>query len=87
MTNFAYVTFSRPLVTSDVTDEDFDRVLYLYFGFGPFYANYTIGDPGLNRWISSDPIQFDCDINCKCTPQPICATVCVLWMLKLQAIL
>ena len=78
--NLAVVTFSRPLVTSDVNDEDFDRVLFLYFGFGPFHANSSnpIGDPGLNRWISNDPIQFDCNINCKSTLQPCSAAACIL---------
>ena len=61
-TNFAIVNFSRPLVTSDDDDEDLDRALYLSFSFGPFNASSPdpIGDPGLNRFISGNPIQFDC---------------------------
>ena len=68
-TNFAIVNFSRPLVTSDDDDEDLDRPLYLSFGYGLFDVNSSIPivDPGANRWISRNPIQFGCNSTCKST--------------------
>ena len=65
-TSYAYVAFSRPLVTSDVNDADLSRPLYLHFGFSPFNASSPspVSDSGANRWISNDLIQFDCSLDC-----------------------
>ena len=79
-TSYAYVAFSRPLVTSDVNDADLSRPLYLHFGFGPFNASSPIpvSDPGANRWVSTSPIQFDCDSNRKSTLQQCSTAVCIV---------
>lgn len=76
-TNIAYVTFSRPLNTSDVDDVDLDSPLYLHFGYSA--ANImNISDPRTNIWTSRSPIQFDCSRDCKHTVQPCSAAVCVV---------
>ena len=57
-TNITYVTFSRPLDTSDVDDVVLDRPLYLHFGYSPDMA---INSSRTSRWTSRSPIQFDCN--------------------------
>lgn len=61
-TSLVYVTFRRPLETSD--DADLDRPWYLYYAYGPFDASSPlspIGPPGPNLWVSTDRIRFDCE--------------------------
>ena len=68
-TNFAFVNFIRPLVTSDESDDDLDRPLYMTFSYGPFLVNspLPIGPPNGTIWLSGNPIQFDCSSTCKST--------------------
>ena len=58
-TNFAYVTFSRPLNALDVNDVVLDSPLYLHFGYSPI-SIVNISSPLTNIWTSRSPIQFDC---------------------------
>ena len=74
-TNITYVTFTRPLDTSDVDDVVLDRPLYLHFGYSP---DMDINSPRTSRWTSRSPIQFDCNRDGKNTLQPCCAVVCIV---------
>ena len=61
-TSYVYVSFARPLETSD--DVDLDYPWYLYYAYGPFDSTSTtgpVGDPGSNLWVSAERIQFDCE--------------------------
>ena len=60
-TNFAYVTFTRPLDTSDVDDVVLDRPLYLHFGYNPLTTIMDFNSPVTSKWTSRSPIQFDCN--------------------------
>ena len=56
-------TFSRPLITGDVDDDDaLDVPLYLQYAYGNITnaSLNQIGDPGDNRWISRHQLSFDC---------------------------
>ena len=56
-------TFSRPLITGDVDDDDaLDVPLYLQYAYGNITnaSLNQIGDPGDNRWISRHRLSFDC---------------------------
>ena len=56
------VTFSRPLVTGDVDDDDLTVPRYLQYAYGDIInaSLNLIDDPGNNRWISRQQISFDC---------------------------
>lgn len=60
-TSLVYVTFTRPLETSD--DEDLDRPLYLYYGYGTFDTTSPVSPVGPpdNLLVSTVPIRFDCE--------------------------
>ena len=73
-TNITYVTFSRPLDTSDVDDVVLDRPLYLHFGYSP---DMDINSPRTSRWTSRSPIQFDCNQDGKI---PCCRVHCTLYI-------
>ena len=59
-TNFAYVTFSRPLNTSDVDDVVLDHPLYLHFGYNPT-SIMDFNNAVTSKWTSRSPVQFDCN--------------------------
>ena len=77
-TYFAYVTFSRPLDTSDMDDVVLDSPLYLHFGYSPVNI-MNISSPLTSIWTSSSQIQFDCSRDCKSSFQPCSAVVCVAY--------
>ena len=76
-TNFAYVTFSRPLDTSDVDDVVLDHPLYLHFGYSPSDI-IEINTTQTSIWTSRSPIQFDCNRDGKNTFQPV-VLLCALY--------
>ena len=76
-TNIAYVTFSRPLNTSDVDDVVLDHPLYLHFGYSPSDI-IEINTAQTSIWTSRSPIQFDCNRDGKNTFQPV-VLLCALY--------
>lgn len=74
--------FSRPLITGDVDDDDLNVPLYLQYAYGNI-TNNTIGDPGLNRWISRHQLSFDCSgvlqfLSCGSHRRPLFYMACFL---------
>ena len=56
------VTFSRPLFTGDIDDDDLTVPHFLHYAYGNIInaSLNLIDDPGNNRWISRHQISFDC---------------------------